>query len=273
LLLLLTLAGNANAVSAQTSALQVQVYDYAGLNPEALHQFIARTQAILARSGVSLEVDACARGAAPCESHAGSSRQIVIRVVADTSKKMKNVRWEKLGMSVAGHDGGTYATVFLKPAEEKASDANLPRTTVLAYAAAHEIGHLLLGDQAHTSQGLMRATWDQKDFQAMAQNGFHFSHEQTRELTGRFGSGYRADTAAGTAIAARDGDLSDLGCAGISTETALTGAAGAGASVCGAAATGAINRYPRRGTVFTYGGVPALSFNASRTRFTALFSD
>ena len=39
-------------------------------------------------------------------------------------------------------------------------------------------------------------------------------------------------------------------------------------SVCGAAATGAINRYPRRGTVSTYCGVPALSFNASRTRFT-----
>ena len=142
LLLLLTLAGNANTVSAQTSALQVQVYDYAGLSPAALHEFITRTQEILASSGVSLEVDACARGAAPCESHTGSSRQIVIRVVADTGKNMKNVRLEKLGMSVADHDGGTYGTIFLKPAEEKASDANLPRTTVLAYAAAHEIGHL-----------------------------------------------------------------------------------------------------------------------------------
>ena len=150
LLLLLVLAGNANTVSAQTSALQVQVHDYTGLSPAALHEFITRTQEILASSGVSLEVDACARGATPCESHTGSSRQVVIRVVADTGKNMKSVRAEKLGMSVAGHDGGTYATVFLKPAEEKASDANLPRSIVLAYAAAHEIGHLLLGDQAHT---------------------------------------------------------------------------------------------------------------------------
>jgi hypothetical protein len=201
LLFLLTLAGNANTASAQTSALQVQVYDYAGLSPAALHQFIARTQEILASSGVSLEVDACSRGAAPCESHTGSSRQVVIRLVADRGKNGKNVRFETLGTSVAGHDGGTYASVFLKPAEEEASDANLPRTTVLAYAAAHEIGHLLLGEQAHTSQGLMKATWDTQDFQAMAQNGFHFSREQTRELTGRFGSGYRADTAAGTATA------------------------------------------------------------------------
>ena len=96
-LLLLTLAGNANTVSAQTSALQVQVYDYAGLSPAALHEFIARTQEILASSGVSLEVDVCARGAAPCESHTGSSRQVVIRVVADTGKNMKNVRCGDIG--------------------------------------------------------------------------------------------------------------------------------------------------------------------------------
>jgi len=203
LLLLLALAGNANTVSAQTSALQVQVYDYAGLSPAALHSFITRTQEILASSGVSLEVDACARGAAPCESHTGSSRQVVIRVVADTGKNMKNVRWEKLGMSVADHDGGTYATVFLKPAEEKASDANLPRSIVLAYAAAHEIGHLLLGDQAHTPRGLMKATWDTNDFQAMAQNGFHFSPEQTRELAGRYGCSHQAHGGADTAFVGR----------------------------------------------------------------------
>ena len=45
------------------------------------------------------------------------------------------------------------------------------------------------------------------------------------------------------------------------------------ASVRGISTTGAINRYPRRGTVSIYCGVPALSFNASRTRFTALFRD
>jgi hypothetical protein len=203
LLLLLTLAGNANTVSAQTSALQVQVYDYAGLTPAALHEFITRTQEILASSGVSLEVDACARSAAPCESHTGSSRQVVIRMVADTGKNMKTVRVEKLGMSVADHDGGTYGTVFLRSAEEKAFDANLPRIIVLAYAAAHEVGHLLLGDQAHTSQGLMKAHWETDDFQAMAQNRFHFSSEQTRELTARWGTARQVEVGADAMVAGR----------------------------------------------------------------------
>jgi hypothetical protein len=203
LLLLLALPGNANTVSAQTSALQVHVYDYAGLSPAALHEFIRRTQEILASSGISLEVDTCARGATPCESHSGSSRQIVIRVVPDTGKRMKNVRLKTLGLSVADHDGGTYASVFLKPAEEKASDANLPRIIVLAYAAAHEVGHLLLGDQAHTRQGLMKAHWETDDFQAMAQNRFHFSSEQTRELSARWGTARQVEVGAEAMVAGR----------------------------------------------------------------------
>jgi hypothetical protein len=203
LLLLLALAGTTNTVSAQTSALQVQVYDYAGLSPAALHEFIARTQEILASSGVSLEVDTCAEAAVLCETHTGSSRQVVIRVVADTSKIKTNARLEKLGMSIADHDGGAYGTVFLKPAEETASDAGLPRTTVLAYAAAHEVGHLLLGAQAHTNRGLMKATWGADEFQAMTQNGFHFSPEQARELAARYGSSHHAAPGANTAVAVR----------------------------------------------------------------------
>jgi hypothetical protein len=201
LLLLLTLAGYAKTASAQTSALQVQVYDYTGLSPAAFHEFVARTQEILAGSGLSLEVDACASGRA-CESHSGSSRQIVIRVIADTRKGTKNVRLETLGQSVADHDGGTYATVFLRAAEEKASDANLPRIVVLAYAAAHEIGHLLLGE-AHSPQGLMKATWGAKDFLAMSQSDFHFSREQERKLTGYYGAPRQAEVGADTELAVR----------------------------------------------------------------------
>jgi len=204
LLPLLALAGNANAVLAQRSALQVQVYDYAGLSPAALDQFIARTQAILAGSGVSLEVDACKRGALLCESHTGSSRQIVIRVISDTGKtRTKDVRLDTLGQSIAGPDGGTYATLFLKPVGDTASEESLPRTIVLAYAAAHEIGHLLLGE-AHTAEGLMKAYWNADDFLAMAQNRFHFSPAATRELATRYGTARRGEGGADTDLAIRN---------------------------------------------------------------------
>lgn len=193
LLLPPTLTGNATNVSAQAAALQVQVYDYAGLSPAALHEFVTRTQAILTSSGISVEVDACARGVAtPCESRRGSSRQLVVRVVGGTTRSGNNVRRQNLGQSITSHDGGTYASVLLKQAEDEAAETGLPR-----------LGHLLLGDEAHTPRGLMKATWETEDFQAMAQNRLHFSPEQTRELTSHYGTGRSTEIGANAAIAAR----------------------------------------------------------------------
>jgi hypothetical protein len=72
----------------------------------------------------------------------------MIRVVAGGPRNRKNVRRQDLGRSIVNHDGGTYATVFLKPVGDEAAETNLPRILVLAYAAAHEVGHLLLGEEA-----------------------------------------------------------------------------------------------------------------------------
>jgi hypothetical protein len=200
----LVLACNASGVSAQTPAVQVQVYDYTRLNQADLHEFIARTQEILVRSGVSVEVDACPRAAsAPCSSHVGGSKQVVIRVVAGVAKNMKNGRWEPLGLSVADHYGGIYASVFRDLAEDEAAEANIPGTILLVYAAVHEIGHLLLGDQSHTPQGLMKAQWEPSDFQAMAQNRFHFRPDQIRELTSRYGVALQEESPAAAAAAVR----------------------------------------------------------------------
>jgi hypothetical protein len=203
LLLFLGLAG-ATSVSGQTVALQVKVYDYSGLSAGALSAFLAGTQGILTEEGISAEVDACAIGVAtPCESRQGSSRQVTIRVVAAAPSRYKKARWQPLGQSIADHDGGTYASVFLDLVEDAAADANLPRMLVLAYAATHELGHLLLGSDAHASEGLMKADWKSEDFQAIAQNRFHFSSRQAEELKRRYGTGRSIDLSTHTSMAAR----------------------------------------------------------------------
>lgn len=205
LFLFLALLGNTKKVFAQAAAaLQVQVYDYAGLSPAALHELIARIQQILTSSGLSVEVDTCARGGeAPCESRSGSGRQVVIRIVSALPGEEKNSRWQHLGQSIAGHDGGTYATIFLHQVKDQAAEANLPWVVVLAYAAAHEVGHLLLGDQAHSARDLMKAHWEKDDFQAMAQSRLHFSSDQIQELKNRYGTARPIEVDADMAMAAQ----------------------------------------------------------------------
>lgn len=188
LILFLALAGNAETLSAQTSAVQVQVYDYADLNPGSLHKTLALTQEILAAAGLSVQVKLC-RGAAavPCESQTGSTRSLLIRVVAGGPKTNDSVLHPPLGQSMADREGGTYSSLFLERVQDAAAEANVPWDIVLAYAAAHEVGHLLLGSEAHTARGVMKAHWGREDYEAMNQHQFHFIDQQAHQLADRYG--------------------------------------------------------------------------------------
>jgi len=53
---------------------------------------------------------------------------------------------------------------------------------VAVYAAAHEIGHLILGADAHVPSGLMKKSWDRQDMEAMFQNRVHFSRDQAARI-------------------------------------------------------------------------------------------
>ena len=188
LLLFLALAGNAKALTAQVSAVQVKVYDYADLKAGSLNSVVALTQQILAGAGLSVQVELC-RGslAVSCEGQSEFIRSLVVRVVAGGSKTEDSVLRAPLGQSMADHQGGTYASIFMERIQDAAAEANVPRETVLAYAIAHEVGHLLLGDNAHTPRGVMKGNWDRKDYEAMNQRQFHFVEGQAHQLASRFG--------------------------------------------------------------------------------------
>ena len=55
----------------------------------------------------------------------------------------------------------------------------------LGRALSHELGHYLLRTKAHTSRGLMRATWSAEDFFAMPRDRFELSVEQQRTAAER----------------------------------------------------------------------------------------
>lgn len=173
----------------ETAVLHIGIYDYATLEPAALGHFLSLTKDILARTGMSVQVSLCrGNSAVACDGVAGISKPLVVRIVAGDAKTMKNAGREPLGQSYADHNGGTMASIFLAPARQQAAAANVPWVLVLSYAAAHEVGHLLLGDQAHTSRGLMKANWDRSDYIAMSQSHCHFTNGQALILASRYGN-------------------------------------------------------------------------------------
>ena len=67
-----------------------------------------------------------------------------------------------LGEAIVGGESGanTIATVYAAAIAERARRDGTSLATIVGRVSAHEIGHLLLGTNAHASHGLMRASWD-----------------------------------------------------------------------------------------------------------------
>ncbi|HKR83242.1 MAG TPA: hypothetical protein VJS37_03650 [Terriglobales bacterium] len=185
----------ANKPTAQAAAVEVQVYDLANLQPSTLQRFARSIQEILSATGISIDVVLCARTTAGSCETPGNREQLILRVAQGSAKKMNNLCYPPLGVSFADDSGGKYASIFLESIKGSAADANVPWPTVLDYAAVHEIGHLLLGSQAHTARGIMKARWDTNDFVAMYQGRLHFSVEQIRHLGSRYASNTQIEVA------------------------------------------------------------------------------
>jgi len=172
---------------AETTSVNILTYDYAGLERADLENFLVLTHKILADTGLSIRVSLC-RGSASLSCHGvAASRQVVVRIFARDAKSWNDPKWRPLGQAYADHHGGTMASVFVTPVRAQAADANVSWVMLLSYAAAHEVGHLLLGDQAHVPRGLMREHWDRSDYRAMAQGYLFFTDEQTRTLANLYG--------------------------------------------------------------------------------------
>jgi len=167
--------------SAQTTAVELNIYDHAGLSHVVVQSFLKQTLEIFLKAGLPIRIRICTRVSA-CEIDGTSAKILMLRIVPGISRQMNDSSRSPLGQSFADHTGGTYASVFLEPVQQQAANHDVPWPTVLAYAAAHEVGHLLLGDQAHTSLGLMKAHWNKDDFRDMKQNRMHFNSDEARHL-------------------------------------------------------------------------------------------
>ena len=160
----------------------VRVMDYINL-PDGDREELERTaHRILAQAGVSIEFVECFnRGvevaAEACHATLGPT-DIILRIL---QPKMA-IKTEQLGYAAMTREGGAYITVFLDPAQQKARVRNLTNGVYMGHAAAHEIGHLLLGANSHSSSGIMRPVWCQADEEWMVKGALLFESGQPRTM-------------------------------------------------------------------------------------------
>ena len=164
---LLGLAGQAGAAS--RPSITVVAYDQAGVGADTLVRAKAETARIVAEAGV----DVTWMDPAAVEPVNTFAIRLLIRPRAVGASG--SVMGTALGDT---HETGGSAFVFydrvLRSAHERQQDV----AGVLAYAMAHEMGHLLLPTLAHASSGIMRGSWDGDDLRHIANGSMQFTTAQ-----------------------------------------------------------------------------------------------
>ena len=142
----------------------VRVYDNSGYRDVDIQSAVDTATAILRAAEVDVAWHSCDAAFVrtpehPCAAPLGGN-DLGVRLVR--MRTALNYRGDlPLGYSLvdARTRGGALATIFMDRVLWLADAAKIEVGPLLGRAMAHEIGHLLLGANAHTDVGLMRAVW------------------------------------------------------------------------------------------------------------------
>lgn len=100
------------------------------------------------------------------------------------------------GVAFLSREGtGRYADVFYSLALQLHQDRGVSLPAVLGCVMAHELGHLLLGSNAHTPAGIMRAQWQGDELHGLERGALRFSPEQGRRMQARLSAWTQSQTA------------------------------------------------------------------------------
>jgi hypothetical protein len=198
-LTLLLGAGLAAPVHAQTTSpdasaepglkITLRVYNYAHIPPALLSRSEEAAAAIFRQAGVEAAwVDCPLSGAEldrfpACQQPLGRA-DFALRILTAAMTRRAPTRGEALGFALPCPEDltGCYAEVFYQRVAGWASGAGIARYQLLGHAMAHEIGHLLLGPNSHSGEGIMRPQWNPNDLAVIARVSLRFTPEQAGRL-------------------------------------------------------------------------------------------
>lgn len=195
---------------AQAPRITVLLYNHAGAPLDQIEQAAAVAGGIFERAGLVSDWAVCPK---PAGSAAGPScdefGKSVIRInLLDREKAQRlDTVPEAFGVAFTARSGfGVVAAVFHHRVAELERDWSVDADVVLGHILAHEIGHLLLGFQSHTSSGIMTAHWDEAELVDVERNAFGFYPGQAKKMRRQVQQRNAEDASSDTADVAADGN-------------------------------------------------------------------
>jgi len=181
----------------------IRVYDSAGVTPRDRTAALKVAGAILSRAELEATWVVCTpardgKSQPGCDA-APASHELVVRLTySSPTAEDGNSRAFGYSLIDAATSTGTLSTVFVDRVDWLAATGKTVRADVLGRAIAHEIGHQILGSNAHSPRGLMRETWTAEELTRNRPEDWQFSREQRVALHSRWASWGLGRRAAGT---------------------------------------------------------------------------
>lgn len=163
----------------------VSVYDQAGVSASVLSRAEQEAERLLGQAYVSVIWVKCSGRngrVSTCRDQTTSTQLIVCIVPRPLT--LSDITYGAAFLGADGH--GQYADVFF--ASVRQLQHQEPRTNqaqVLGYVMAHEIGHLLLGSNAHSNLGIMRPYWSNAELQSISMGRLSFTRDQSVKIRQR----------------------------------------------------------------------------------------
>jgi hypothetical protein len=186
--LLFPVAASAQPIQATPVVLRVSLFDDAGVGAATLREAEREASRVFQRANIDviwlqcpqntleqISLGRCSEASFPAHLH--------LRVVP----RPRAAKISAVGMSFLSADGkGCYADLFYERVVELQMKTHTLTAIILGHAMAHELGHLLLGTNSHSRDGLMRAQWNRGDLAEAARGNLVFSPEESTRMRSRF---------------------------------------------------------------------------------------
>ena len=178
-------------LGAQAGEITVLLYDYSGIQQEAMAQVQQYAGGILRQAGIEVRWRNCPLPtpgvpASPvCGKHVDDYADFQVSLLTSRMSRKIATGPEQFGLAVLSREDRfpTNAHVFSSRVVEFARAKMVPWTQLLGSVIAHEVGHLLLGSNSHSGTGIMRAQWQPGELrEALITGSLSFTARQAEQM-------------------------------------------------------------------------------------------
>ena len=173
----------------QGLGLTIRICNYSRVPPRTLKEAERRAAAILIQSGVDTHWINCPTTAAEDDVYSDcrlppAPEDLFVSILPAAMAEKSPSPSDALGLAYMAADGenSRYAGLFFDRIQEISRTIEVSPELVLGPVIAHEAGHLLLGSNSHSSQGIMQGLWDGDELLTMARCVVGFTDTQSRQL-------------------------------------------------------------------------------------------